>query len=66
MLKEKTKWYYMGEDLTNSFEFYLSKIKDDSCIIITNKGTSEMNVHKVNYKHLQTMIEKKRLKNLKD
>ncbi len=52
-LKEKTTWYYIGEDMENSFEFFVSKINDQDVIIVTNKGTEDMNVHKTSIKELQ-------------
>ncbi len=52
-LKEKTTWYYIGNNMENSFEFFVSKINDQDVIIVTNKGTEDMNVHKTSIKELQ-------------
>jgi len=46
-IKEKTNWYYIGEEFENSFEFIVSKIHDNDLIIITDKDTPQMNVYKI-------------------
>jgi len=63
--KEKTKWYYISEDIDNSFEFFLSKIKDQEAIIITNKDTPEMNIFKVKISELKKEYERKKIFELK-
>ncbi len=46
-IKEKSNWYYIGNDMENSFEFTVSKVHDNNLIIITDKDTEHMNVHKL-------------------
>ena len=60
-ITEKTNWYYIGEDFENSFEFFVSKIKKDTAIIITDKNTPKMNIHKVKLSELEIQFQKNKL-----
>ncbi len=63
MFKEKSTWLYIGKDLENSFQFFLSKIKDSDAIIVIDKDTEDMNVFKVKLSELEE--NKSRLKEVK-
>jgi len=60
-LKEKTWWYYIGDKTENSFEFFVSKINDKDVIIVTNKGTEDMNVHKTSLQEMQKEYNRKKI-----
>ena len=60
-IKEKTTWYYIGEDMENSFEFYISKINDQNVIIVTNKGTEDMSVHKTSIQLLEKEYQRNKI-----
>jgi hypothetical protein len=65
-LQEKTEWIFISDELENTFVFYLSKIDTDtgSCIIITDKDTPQMNVHKVSLSYLKEQIRYNKLKQI--
>jgi len=63
-IQEKTKFLYIGDDLDNSFSFFLSKINGNSAIIIVNKNTPNMKIFKVSLKELQNQIQKNKLKKI--
>jgi ketosteroid isomerase-like protein len=47
-LKEKTMYLYIGEDIENSFKFWVSKIHNNDVTIVVNYGTPEARVFKLN------------------
>jgi len=67
-IKEKSYWYYIGRNIKNSFDFFISKIdnKLDEAVIVTNKDTPEMNIFKVKISHLERQLQMKRLKKIKE
>ena len=63
-MKEKQSYLYAGKNPENSFTFWLSKIEEDTVIIITDKDTPEMNVFKVKRKDLQKDFNDNRIREL--
>jgi hypothetical protein len=59
------KYFYIGNDLDNSFEFKISKIHDTDIIIVTGEG-KDTNVWKVKRKHLEDKFKQGQIKGLRN
>jgi hypothetical protein len=64
-MKVNQRYFYIGNDLDNSFEFKISKIHDTDIIIVTGEG-KDTNVWKVKKEHLEDKFKQGQIKELRD
>jgi hypothetical protein len=63
-MKKNQSYYYIGDDITNSFKFKISKILDDHIIILTNEG-KDINIHRISIDHFNEKMKLKQIKQIK-
>ena len=67
MLKENQKYFYIGYDLDNSFEFKVTKInKEKNSVLITTGEKINTKVHKVSLSHFTNEMNKGKIKKIGD
>jgi len=57
------RYFYIGNDLDNSFEFKISKIHNDDIIIVTGSGKNT-NVFKIKKEHFENEKQLGKIKEL--
>jgi hypothetical protein len=65
MLKENQKYFYIGYDLDNSFEFKVTKInKDKDFVLITTGKKNNTKIYKVPLSHITGEMTKGKIKKI--
>jgi len=65
-MKENQRYFYIGYDLDNSFEFKVTKINTKGDVFIITGEDDETKIHKVPLKHFKEEMDKGKVKEIRD